>query len=367
LAIFVSCTKTTEDKAFIKSNMFGSVYDNVIITWVVSNKIISYTDIESGVSVPSCVQPNCTHSKKNAYCTAQIDDYAFGLINYDNSLYILGREFIYKCDSSGSNRRIIYEIPLKTDAEYEYSSYPDTSVLYKDSKIYFVMINNISKEVEWEYAPEHFQTVTDSTNTNSYTIHSYDFKENKGEVIYETEFYTFSHLNLMEITENNIFFNLSYNANTEWDLMTSDEVFKSGIDIFNLNNESVSCRLNIKTGEFIEFDKHLNAVSGNYMYFIENGEIVQFDWENSKSEVVYAAERAQVFDDTLFAYGEWDETYQRCDIYFLKDKQWQKAGFDFLINFETRDYFVSMDNNSNLYAILKSDYYAGIDTSFKIG
>ena len=74
LLILSACSGSSKtDKAFLKFvPAQGSVYNNCYVT--LSERKLTYCDLDTGESTPVCSVPGCKHDGSNENCTARIKD-----------------------------------------------------------------------------------------------------------------------------------------------------------------------------------------------------------------------------------------------------------------------------------------------------
>ena len=127
LLILSACSGSSKtDKAFLKFvPTQGSVYNNCYVT--LSERKLTYCDLDTGESTPVCGVPGCKHDGSNENCTARIkDEFLSYPFRYGGKLYYFGlgadnSSRLYRCEENGTLRETVLVFERYGDEE-EYVS-----------------------------------------------------------------------------------------------------------------------------------------------------------------------------------------------------------------------------------------------------
>lgn len=75
------------------------------------NHFLSYTDKATGITLPLCGKPECTHDNMN--CNAWVEDNAYGLRLYDGKLMWVDDKQVKRMDPDGTNRETVTDLNWK--------------------------------------------------------------------------------------------------------------------------------------------------------------------------------------------------------------------------------------------------------------
>jgi len=375
LLLLTSCSQNqdnNDDFIYIRGYV-TSVYENIIISRSPSGAI-TYTDLETMVTIPACVQSNCSHDRNSVICTAMAENPIMCSVIYGENLYIftVSEQYelvLYKCDLSGGNRRQVFSYKENHPLASNPTIIPR---FYDDSCIYFDVHVNILHERDNGHLV--------SGKLSKSLIFRYNFATDKSELLIETEINMTEAVHCFGGGNGTVFYIHNYNENKEYDELSEEEFEKIVMD-FNSDYWETQRRdsviMNIESGEkmvvsddfLLKYWRYHNGL----IYYIEEDKLISYEPFSKEYAIVHSdvPKNSNIhfhFDDTPFL-TLYDEENEILLFYYYKDNKWNEGIKDIAIQYESRDYFLFIyDSNEEyiIYAILKSDYYAGIDTSFEI-
>ncbi|MCL2634183.1 MAG: hypothetical protein FWD34_06705 [Oscillospiraceae bacterium] len=387
LLLLTSCTKTTTTTDdFIHITFGQAVYNDILIDKDRNTGSMQYTDLETKLTISVCSRPGCDHKQNTPNCTAQGEGewaYITTMMIYGDNLYFVNQVDnaiqIYKCDLFGGNRKQMFSYAPEDTDDVMYMSPILYTARYTDSELYLLARTGIWKEAIDDYGKE---TVV-QTNFENWFIIRYDFASEKGEIIYETGFIACSMpYGLQLLPDKSIFFSVQYNTNEEYGYMTYNELLKYTDDP---DSEYYQTQITEKfritpDGQATEYDSPGNVfgfvTDNEYIYYVDyidgvylnKGNLIKHNYLNGQEEIMYESVQfiCGFYDDVLFIVTDYDNEKNEAKTWYYRDGEWTKPHVILQISGETKSYFLGFNNNG-YKAILKSDYYAGIDTSFEIG
>lgn len=289
-----------ENEEFIENLL---VTKNCIINE--DNKFITYTDIETGKSMPLCNKPECDHSSES--CNANIPGpYGLDFIYYyKNSLYMFGLEGdfykIIQADANGSNRKEV--------ASFKAYRSMSSKIASSDS-IYFVY--QMTSPI-----PD------DKTNSGSYSsmenevaqqlaIAKFNFTENKFTTIYTTPMRYQSVIILDSIDKDNLYFEYQYNDKPMQDYVDSNGQINESKANQSRHKGIAKVNLDTKIDEIIKEDKNMAVYKcyDNKIYYFGinearanlDGTFNSLDLDTGKTTKLFTSDLLkQSFDDVSVA------------------------------------------------------------------
>ncbi|MCL2633379.1 MAG: hypothetical protein FWD34_02570, partial [Oscillospiraceae bacterium] len=120
---------------------------------------------------------------------------------------------------------------------------------------------------------------------------------------------------------------------------------------------------------------YVNIIADYGYYLVDNNLYKQHLQTHEKEIIFYDVKWMEIADNTLFVYSKFDYENNDYELFYLKDDTWVEIPYTAFIRGETENYFLVYKSLgfvmgnwewAEQYAILKSDFYAGIDTSFEI-
>lgn len=180
------------------------------------NKIITYTDIESGKSMPLCNKPDCAHS--DVSCNANIPG-SFGLefiYYYKNNLYMFGTEGnfykIIQADANGANRKEIVS----------FNGYRAMSSKIASSDSIYFIYNKNSKLPDGETNTSESYSSMENEYPQQLEIAKFDFNTKKVTTVYTFPNRYQSIIILHNIDNDNIYYEYQYNDRPMQDYIDKD-------------------------------------------------------------------------------------------------------------------------------------------------
>jgi len=369
--LLTSCTgKNEENPDFVIVSGAQSVYNDILIT--VNNGTLYYTDLLENVTMPVCVRPNCSHKVGSESCTARgradtMGNFYAPFIHGENLYFFFHMDDLvfYKSGLDGGNRQVLfsYNQPEDTD-DIIHARSGVSGVIYDDEKLYFLIAQATLKKDEFGLS---------STGVNKFTIYCYDLVLNKHEIVYETDYLSQSAWVL-------------YHSNQYHWYIDDDRFDDMKQEEFNeqlLNPDSDYYKSTIYEYGYFDTSSHewvvINnipwanvSIIGDYGYYMVDNNLHKQHLQTREEEIIFYDIRIfALADNTLFVYTNADN-YKS---FYLKNDTWVEIPHTVFIRGETENYFLVYGDDgfhmgsylwAEQYAILKSDYYAGIDTSFEI-
>jgi len=195
----------------------------------------------------------------------------------------------------------------------------------------------------------------EQSNLHKHTVYSYEFASDTLTTVYDTDFALRAEWQIRSVSERAISYTMSYNTDENLENIIIEHGYidrksSSTIAIHTINE------LVMSSADFVQ-------VHNDYCYYIKNGNLYRRSLLTDNNELLFEEVlHLEIFDDTLFVYTgtDWSETGYS----FMRNGEWFKSDMSYRIYGETKSYFLGVNNSYK--AILKSDFYAGIDTSFEI-
>ncbi|MDR0197202.1 MAG: hypothetical protein LBI36_03155, partial [Oscillospiraceae bacterium] len=347
LAFLVSCANGSDNTDRVNLlDGIGVAYNDIIIYNGV-NGVIYALDLTTQANAPLCVRPNCAHTDDS--CSARAVS-AKMLTVYQDSLFMLCDEeeyvALYKCGMDGGDRRRIFTMETSSRTDNAYYLMSVSSVKQLDGKLYFVVKTIVHEENDGVIAQSELVKLD---------VFCYDFTANKKTAIYQTELPN-GIMNLLSVSKKAISYSLFY------DDAHGDLTCEYGYISLN-DGESVA--VNTTTGSTVSSANNI-YVSGDYCYYIGDGDLYRLDIDTRGKQVVFeGALDMFLADNTVFVYTKQDWANNEFELSYLKNEKWVRVSDDTeqkQIFGETENYFIVSSDYSNYEPwnpaiILKTEYY----------
>ena len=228
------------------------------------NKFITYTDIETGKSMPLCNKPDCTHSDDS--CNAKVPD-PFGLefiYYYKNNLYMFGTEEnsykIIQADANGSNRKEV--------ASFEgYDT--RSSKIASSNSIYFTYSKDSGLPEDGTNTSGTYSSM-ENEFPKQLVLAKFDFTTKKAITIYTFPKRYQSNIIIYSIDNDNIYYKYQYNDRPMQDYVDKDDQINESKENKSFHTGIAKINLSTQKNNIIKDDKNINSLKcyNDKIYFI---------------------------------------------------------------------------------------------------
>jgi len=369
--LLTSCTgKNQNNSDFVIVSGIQSVYNDILIT--VNSGTLYYTDLLENITMPVCVRPNCSHKVGSESCTARgradnMGGFSAPFI-HDENLYFFFRMddiTLYKSGLDGGNRQALFTYnPPKNTNDIMHSGGTLRGELYDDEKLYFLIGQGHMVKIDGSFV---------NSGLMKYMIYCYDLVSNKYEIVYETDYLSQSGWQMSHGNHSR-----QYMEDDRFNIMKAEDLRDLMLDPdsdFHKSSIHENGYFDTSSHEWVVINNIPWAgvyVIGDYGYYMVDHNLYKHHLQTREEEIIfYDIRRFALADNTVFVYTNADN-YKS---FYLKNDTWVEIPHTVFIRDETENYFLVYGDDgftmgnwewAEQYAILKSDYYAGNDTSFEI-
>jgi len=272
----------------------------------------------------------------------------------------------YKSGLDGGNRQVLftYNPPKNTD-DIKHSRGVLHGEIYDDEKLYFLIGQGHMVKIDGSFV---------NSGLMKYMIYCYDLVLNKYEIVYETDYLSRSGWQMPSYGNHS----LHYMEDDRFNIMKVEEfgeLLRDPDSDFHKSLIHENGYFDTSSHEWVVINNIPWAgvyIIGDYGYYMVDNNLHKQHLQTREEEIIFYDIRIfALADNTVFVYTNADN-YKS---FYLKNDTWVEIPHTVFIRGETENYFLVYGDDgfhmgnwewAEQYAILKSDYYAGNDTSFEI-
>lgn len=348
ILVLTSCIDSQKPNlAFIKiSTSHATVYDNCYVT--LSERKLTYCDLDTGASTPVCSVPGCKHDGSNENCTATIKDEILSYpFRYGGKLYYFGlgadnSSRLYRCEENGTLRETVLVFERYGDEEEYISPMVYGVQLYQD-KLYILLMESVLAKTKYGYS---------TSGMTNYKIGYYDLRDGSYSVLYETGIYFDCYMQLYGVYNDTIYAHFSGNTK-EYEFENVEDRIAAVQDEnsdYNRTKFRKTLKISAADGGFAESDSQMEwyvASSAGCWYMLGNSLYTADGTYIAEAYSMYAAEDGLIYYD-----------YDKENVYLYNKGVVKSAPYSQSISFESRDYYVcDYSNETNTYYYCTKESY----------